>query len=237
MSDRYDGGQSSRRRGVFTHWVPLMLTLTIATAGVAAWVWSQRKGDDEYEDEDGDGIVSSSSRPGRPGQQQRPYTDLDYNNADYGDNPPYGASTPQPGAADPAGSAVGNPINMTESPSAAGVGVPPPGGWGARMSGALGGTTSPQQWVGSASKAVTASFTAASAAVGGALASLREDDKDAYADHETWSEEADARKDRRAAKDSAGRKRKTVAIVVSSEHYADVDEDGYHEQAVSTAFP
>ncbi|RMJ11079.1 hypothetical protein CDV36_009291 [Fusarium kuroshium] len=40
---------SSRRRGVWSHWVPLAVTLTVATVGVAAWVWSQRKDEDEDE--------------------------------------------------------------------------------------------------------------------------------------------------------------------------------------------
>lgn len=251
MSDRYDRGPPARRRGAMSHWVPLVLTLTIATAGVAAWAWSQRNRDEDYEDEEGEhgGFASGSGggpgRPSRPNQQQQPYTDhLDYDHADYGDNPPYGVSTPQP-----PGSAGDNAINMTESaPLVGGPNAPPPGGWGARMSGALGGNASPQQWVGNASKAVSAGITAASAAVGGALASIREGDRDAYADHETWSEEADARNDRptRATaaasagvissapynKDAAGRKRKTVAIVVSADHYVDVDEDGFHEHAV-----
>ncbi|CAK7198017.1 hypothetical protein SEUCBS139899_000673 [Sporothrix eucalyptigena] len=237
MSDRYD---NSRRRGVLTHWVPLVLTLTIATAGVAAWAWSQRNRDDDYEDDEVDqqqqhgGYASGSGRPNqRPPQ---PYADhLDYDHADYGDNPPYGASTPQPSAP----GAPGNPIGLDDSSA---------GGWGTRMAGALGRTASPQHWVGNASKAVTAGISAASAAVGGALASIREGDKDAYADHETWSEEADARHERPSAasaaaassavaaaapiaKDLVGRKRKTVAIVVSADHYMDVDEDGFHEHA------
>ncbi|KAL1898925.1 hypothetical protein Sste5346_003336 [Sporothrix stenoceras] len=255
MSDRYD---NSRRRGVMNHWVPLVLTLTIATAGVAAWAWSQRNRDDDYEDDEGEhsGFMSGGNGPGpnnsnypgpgRPNNQQRPYSDLDYNNADYGDNPPYGASTPQPPA--------GGPINLADQPGSYVGGPNAPGnGWGARMSDVINRTGSPQQWVGNASKAVTAGISAASAAVGGALASIREGDKDAYADHETWSEEADARHERPAAptvaqasaavasaapsavapfsKDVIGRKRKTVTIVVSADHLLDVDEDGFHEHA------
>ncbi|SPQ20578.1 3d411623-6a3a-4396-acf5-62451ea5aa8b [Thermothielavioides terrestris] len=68
MSPPYE---SSRRRGVWSHWVPLVLTLTVATVGVAAWIWSQRE-DEDHED---------AEQPGA-------YQDLDYENADYGDNPP-----------------------------------------------------------------------------------------------------------------------------------------------------
>ncbi|PHH79619.1 hypothetical protein CDD80_4224 [Ophiocordyceps camponoti-rufipedis] len=68
--DSYD--RASSRRNVWTHWVPLAITLSVATVGVAAWVWSQRREDDGDLDDPG----------------------LDYDNADYyGDNPPYGAST------------------------------------------------------------------------------------------------------------------------------------------------
>ena len=62
------------------------------------------------------------------------------------------------------------------------------------MSGALRRTPSPQQFFDSAGKTVAAGMAAAGAAVGSALAAIREEDKGAYADHETWSEEADAKK-------------------------------------------
>ncbi|CAK7275139.1 hypothetical protein SEPCBS119000_006528 [Sporothrix epigloea] len=241
MSDRYD---NTRRRGVLTHWVPLVLTLTIATAGVAAWAWSQRSRDDDYEDDEAEQLQQQQQQQQqRPGtyangsnrfdqQPPQPYADrLDHDRADYGNNPAYGASTPQQsvvGAADPSVAS----------------------GWSARMSGALGRTASPQHWMGNASKAVTAGISAASAVVGGAIASIREGDKDAYADHETWSEEVDARNERPSApsaptvvsatsgatatpfsKDAIGRKRKTVAVVVSADHFVDADENGFYEHA------
>ncbi|CAK7274906.1 hypothetical protein SEPCBS57363_006405 [Sporothrix epigloea] len=237
MSDRYD---NSRRRGVLTHWVPLVLTLTIATAGVAAWAWSQRSRDDYDEDDEAEQLQRQQQQ--QPGtyadgssrfdqQTTRPYADyLDNDRADYGNNR-HGATTPQP-------SVVG-----AGDPSVA-------SGWSARMSGALGRTASPQHWMGNASKAVTAGISAASAVVGGAIASIRESDKDAYADHETWSEEVDARHARPTApstvtvvptaasvstapftKDLVDRKRKTVAVVVSADHFVDADENGFYEHA------
>jgi len=102
------------------------------------------------------------------------------------------------------------------------------------MTGALRRTPSPQQFLDSAKKTVAAGVTAAGAAVGTALAAIREEDKTAYADHETWSEEADAKKERAAPSQSkdAGKRRKKVAIVVSADgHIDDVDSDGYHEHA------
>jgi hypothetical protein len=51
--DRYDRRQSSSaRRGTFSYWVPLVLTVTVATAGLAAWVWSERRDDEESNDDD-----------------------------------------------------------------------------------------------------------------------------------------------------------------------------------------
>ncbi|KAL5410002.1 hypothetical protein PMIN04_010806 [Paraphaeosphaeria minitans] len=51
--DRYDRRQSSSsRRGTFSYWVPLVFTVTVATAGLAAWVWSERRDDEESNDDD-----------------------------------------------------------------------------------------------------------------------------------------------------------------------------------------
>ncbi|KAK1761261.1 hypothetical protein QBC47DRAFT_369507 [Echria macrotheca] len=206
--DRYDRG-SSRRRGVWNHWVPLVLTVAVATAGVAAWAWSQRK-QGEHED----------------AEAEAAYQDLDYDNADYGDNPPYGASRDDPGAKPPSyGDIETRDLSSTQKDGS---------GWGAQMSGALRRTPSPQQFLDTAKKTVAAGMTAAGAAVGTALAAIREEDKTAYADHETWSEEADAKKERAVPSQSkdAGKRRKKVAIVVSADtHIEDTDSDGFHEHA------
>lgn len=200
--DRYD----SRRRGAWSYWVPLAVTLTVATAGVAAWAWSQRKESDDDELEPG----------------------LDYDNADYGDNPAYGTSRdgkppPQPprphqgpGDHESVGVATAAPSDVSAA------------GWGARMSGALRRTPSPQQFIDSTGKTVAAGFAAAGAAMGKALASIREEDK--YGDNNPWSEEADA-KDQRAPLPSSKR-RKTVAIVVSADSpLANTDASDYLEHA------
>ncbi|KAJ4373321.1 hypothetical protein N0V83_003615 [Neocucurbitaria cava] len=52
--DRYDRRQSSTsRRSTFGFYVPLILTVTVATAGLAAWVWSARESSEDYSsDED-----------------------------------------------------------------------------------------------------------------------------------------------------------------------------------------
>lgn len=51
--DRYDRRQtSSSRRSTLGYYVPLILTVTIATAGVAAWVWSARESSADYSSDD-----------------------------------------------------------------------------------------------------------------------------------------------------------------------------------------
>lgn len=193
--------ESSRRRGVWNHWVPLAVTVTVATVGVAAWIWSQRGDDDQDETT-------------QPVADQ----DLDYDNADYGDNPAYGASRggAQPRSGDAADGSTQPAVDSASS------------GWAA-----LRRTPSPQQFFDSAKRTVAAGVTA----VGSALAAIREEDKTAYADHETWSEEADAKKDRAVAAPSqskeANKRRKKVAIVVSADNRLDLDAGGFHEHAVS----
>lgn len=209
---------SSRRHGVWTHWVPLVLTVTVATVGIAAWAWSQRSDDDEEvpnRPNGGGGNNAASSYP----QHQQGDQHLDYENADYGDNPPYGAAN--------------RSVDVKTGADGHSEGV---GGWGTRMSGALRRTPSPQQFLDSAGKTVAAGVAAAGAAVGSALAAIREEDKNAYADHETWSEEADAKKkDKGSSSKHGSKKRKTVAIVVSADmHMDEMDEDGFHEHAVSS---
>jgi hypothetical protein len=52
--DRYDRRQpASSRRTTFGYWVPLIFTVTVATAGLVAWVWSERR-DDEDDSDDAD---------------------------------------------------------------------------------------------------------------------------------------------------------------------------------------
>ncbi|KAI0008967.1 hypothetical protein F4779DRAFT_584611 [Xylariaceae sp. FL0662B] len=210
--------ESSRsRRGAWGHWVPLVVTVTVATVGVAAWAWSQRN---NREDEESD------LEP----------ADLDYENADYGENPPYGASKdPYPNTTtgkDPSIRSEDVSYGVSDvHPEASGLSAP----WGSQMSGALRRTPSPQQFFSNAGKAVAASVTGVSAAVGSALAAIREEDKTAYADHETWSEEAEARRDQQTPPSiprDTTKRRRTVAVVVSADtNMDDLDTDGFHEHA------
>lgn len=118
----------------------------------------------------------------------------------------------------------------------------------ARMSGALRRTPSPQQFMEGASRSIVAGVAATGAIVGNALSSIREEDRNAYKDHKTWSEEADRQPDvipgpapgiEMRSVDEAGtiatatskapvgnQRRKTVAIVVS----ADTNDDGMMDE-------
>lgn len=111
----------------------------------------------------------------------------------------------------------------------------------ARMSGAIRRTPSPQQIFDGASRRVVAGVAAAGAAVGGALSSIREEDKRDFEDHSRWSEEAETRatdapsqhgSEAHVKRDS---KRKTIAVVLSAESdYDHSAETSYHqEHAVS----
>lgn len=102
--------------------------------------------------------------------------------------------------------------------------------WSTRVAERLRRTPSPQQVLGTASKTVAAGV----AAVGTALSSIREEDKAAFADHETWSEEAE-KQDRAVSVGSEGsrRGRRSVAVVVSADTgVGDVEGEGF-EHAVS----
>lgn len=61
--DRYDRRQSSsNRRSALGFYVPLILTVTVATAGIAAWVWSARESSDDYTSDDDLSYGEDSSR-------------------------------------------------------------------------------------------------------------------------------------------------------------------------------
>ena len=205
---------ASARRSTLGYWIPLAVTVTVATVGLVAWIWKERSENEELEyDRKGGG------RP-PPG---------------YGD----AGSGQQPYARGPEGQPVEDASVL------------------ARMSGALRRTPSPQQIFDGASRRVAAGVAAAGAVVGGALSSIREEDKLDFEDHSRWSEEAQARASAtttvqggptargpvtteassRQPATRTGEKRKAVAIVISAEtkhHHEGEDEPTYfQEHAVS----
>ena len=208
------GFSTTGRRTAMGYWLPLALTVGVATVSVAAWIWSER---DEDDDNDND--------------EDRPHYEGD-------------AHYPPPGV-------VGGdfPPGYDAGDFARGVGTDlPPGdtpydpSFMGRMQGALRRTPSPQQIFDGASRKVVAGVTAAGAFVGGALTSIREENRGDFEDHTRWSEEAQSRANERSQQAAVGptmsgavssrapgqfeKKKKTVVIVVSSLSPADSDEFG-----------
>ncbi|KAK6006975.1 hypothetical protein QM012_005983 [Aureobasidium pullulans] len=53
--DRYDAARRRQvrpGRSALGYWLPLVVTVTIATAGLAAWIWSERQQDEDDDDND-----------------------------------------------------------------------------------------------------------------------------------------------------------------------------------------
>lgn len=192
--------------------MPLAITVTVATVGLAAWMLSQHNGDSDSEDEDVD-----------DGRETPPEQDLYYNRAEYGENSAYGTS-------------FHHPIEAHFEPSRPG---PGDGSISGRVQSALRRTPSPQQFFDNAGKTIATGIAATSAAITNTLAAIREEDKSAFADHETWSEEADAKKQTRQSEThDAGKRRKTVAIVVSADSIlGDLDNAEFIEHAVCASKP
>ena len=251
---------SSRGNNTWGHWLPLAITVTVAAGGLAAWIWKERKDNEEDDYQPG---------PSGPGPGPAGY--------DSGSNTQGPPSSYYPGTQGPASNYGPPPMDYSGPPPSnmpGGFGAPPPGQtpYGGppeqremqdesivgRMSGALRRTPSPQQIFDGASKTVVAGVTAAGAAVTGALSSITEEDRPGYEDHRSWSEEADSQSGGKSSKASRrgpelvdkeasavsggsqatvkmGGKRKSVAIVVSAVSDYEHDEDaGYHqENAVS----
>nr|POF03042.1 hypothetical protein CFP56_70045 [Quercus suber] len=245
-------GGHSRQHSVLGYWVPLVVTGTIAIGGLAAWIWSERNDNDDFD--------YHNDKPPRPppnvsGQQAYP-------------GPPPGQGSVPP--------YQGPPPSQNAGPQ----GMPPPVGgeaaayygtssrhaeqtntttedstWFGQMRGAIRRTPSPEVFFSQASKQVSAGVAAAGAAAGAALGRIMEDDQDerfderrerreereGFSDHERWSEEADESEKRRIGMveteserraDSAkasrsddkgkGRAKRAVAVVVS----ADTNMDG-----------
>lgn len=197
--------------------MPLVLTVTVATAGLAAWVWSERRDDEDESSED--------------------------DNLSYGGDAHRKASRHSSHA----------PLDRDHTGLSAG--VVHEDDLMSRVQGVIRRTPSPQQVFDTVSKKTAAGW----AAAGAALASIREEDKDDYGDHNRWSEEAAIRRnvEAQAAQSAAavdeqtrafaasvrrgpstGGKRKTVVLVVSAESLMDAhDDDGSYrsENAVRTA--
>lgn len=159
------------------YWVPLLVTVTAATVGIAAWIWSERR-DSQHDDDD--------QRTRRTRRSPSP--------------PPSFRAEPRPGEASYGEERVG--MHREEREEVAEYGTREEQGESqegmiARMSGVIRRAPSPQQMFDSASKRVVAGVAAAGSVVGRGLGAIREETpKDDFADHERWSEEVEQREQR-----------------------------------------
>ncbi|KAJ5901517.1 hypothetical protein N7495_002045 [Penicillium taxi] len=199
------GFSATGRRTALGYWLPLALTVGVATISIAAWVWSERNEDD---DDDHPYDQGGHYRPPPPvnveGSCPPSYTTQDYTRGTEEDELAHGEHSYDPS-------------------------------FMARMQGALRRTPSPQQIFDGASRRVVAGVTAAGQFVGGALTSIREENRGDFEDHSRWSEEAQSRATERVQQEadieptmsgalphfgkgqhSFDKKKKIVAVVVSS---------------------
>jgi hypothetical protein len=247
---------NANHHGLFTYWVPLVVTGTLAIGGLAAWVWSERSKDDEddYPHEKpprpqpgvGGSYPTQGSQPypGPPPQGPPP--------GGYGPAPP-----PPPGGE--ASTYYNQSSTTTQSRDVNVQQSQQDGTWYGRVQGVIKRTPSPQQVFDSATKGVSAGMAAAGAALGSIMEGSDEeyDDRrrrgrdsrrndEGFSDHERWSEEADERQrvsasavevesSRRAdnARSLRGEKgtrgaKKAVAVVVSADTFTDV---GYNDHS------
>lgn len=154
------------------YWVPLAVTVSVATIGIAAWIWSERNDDDNdggddggYRDDDNDGS-GDDERTTPPGPIP------DEHNSSY---------IAEPGAE----------FATHEAAEVRDISQHDDNGVFARMQGALRRTPSPQEILDGASRRVAAGITAAGAFMG--LAPIREEGRGDFEDHTRWSEEVQSR--------------------------------------------
>ncbi|KAF1986797.1 hypothetical protein K402DRAFT_463318 [Aulographum hederae CBS 113979] len=201
--------RNTSRRSAFGYWIPLAITVTLAAGGLAAWIWSER---DEH-DEDTTSTTSSDEEHLSYGEES--------SGRKAGPRPPKDRPPPYISGGASASYHVETRGERKEEKSDTFLG---------RVTEVVRRTPSPQQVLEGASKRVAAGVAAAGAVVGGALSSIREEDKD-FEDHSRWSEEV--RRDvqessraivagqtsgsRSAGATSGSGRRRTVAIVVSAE--------------------
>ncbi|KAI6245545.1 hypothetical protein HI914_06781 [Erysiphe necator] len=153
---RQDHNARVSRRDTLSYWLPLALTVSITALGVATWIWTERRDDDELP-------RAPSGKKSYHGSKQH---DDKFERDSSHENE--GATT------------LPSPFYNQ--------------GYMARMSDVLRRTPSPQQIFDGASKSIVDGITAASVVVGTALGSIMEEDRNAYKDHQTWSEEVNSRK-------------------------------------------
>ena len=202
------------QRSTFGYWIPLALTVTAATVGIAAWIWSERNDDEEETSSEEHGPV----RPGNIGPQMSgglPPQGFYGQEGYQGQGPPVGGFPPGPGPAGFQGQSGQGPpmVGGFQGPP---LGPMPPGGFQRDVTettmsrttavettedntlistltgGALKRAPSPGQSYDWATTKLAAGVGAIGALVG--LSSVREGNQDDYEDHERWSQEAETKR-------------------------------------------
>lgn len=263
MAGYYETYESrSRRRqtgrSVLGYWLPLAVTVTAATVGLATWIWSERHEDDNDDTEDD----YDGERKKRREKEHDQY-DAEMRRREVVEHPRAPSGHEAEAFEGPSSSSTRGEQRELQDVST---------GMVARMSGAIRRSPSPQQILDEASRRVAAGVAAAGAVVGGALSSIREESRDDYGDHSRWSEEADMRAahsemsghqaaravanvakqppsnmreaeaivkaetSRSTTPAKSNLKRKTVAVVVSADTNGDfhgAEPNDHHEDAVS----
>ncbi|KAL2366847.1 hypothetical protein RJZ56_000179 [Blastomyces dermatitidis] len=157
------GFSSTGRRTALGYWLPLALTVGVATVSLVAWVWSERR-----DGEDDDGYYGDNEhderRDGNAPGRHEPGAECDQPQGEY---------------------ARATGVHDGAHPEDASV--------ISRVQGALRRTPSPQQLFDGASRRVAAGVAAAGAVVGGALTAIREEGANDFEDHSRWTEEANSR--------------------------------------------
>ena len=204
---------TSARRSTLGYWVPLVLTVGVATAGIVAWIWSERQdGRDDEDDADNDRGSDFHDKEAKRNSSDNDDDDDDTHTSDEHRTP---GLTPDH-----------TPSGQDE-------------GFFSRMSGAVRRSPSPQQFLDSAGQRLAAGVAAAGAVVG--LHSIREEAlnrpgrEDGFSDHERWNEEAETRRveaqigsqsqaptsrqpqSQSQSQSTKAKARRSVAIVVSAE--------------------
>lgn len=204
----------SGQRSTFGYWIPLALTVTAATVGIAAWIWSERSDDEEETSSEEHGPV----RPGYNGPQMSgalPPPGYQGQAGYQGQGAAGEGFPPEPGPTGFQGEPTQGP------PMAGGFQGPPPGPMppdgfqrditqttssrttametmedstliSTLTGGAVKRAPSPGQSYDWATTKLAAGVGAIGALVG--LSSVREGSQDDYEDHERWSQEAEAKK-------------------------------------------
>lgn len=207
----HSGGGSA-----FGYWIPLTLTVTAAAIGIAAWIWSERR-DDEEDSNEGEHYPGGIPPPGYASMsgalptQQQPQTGS-FPGSRYQDH----QGPPGPGPQQPGGFGGPPPTSYPDpggeyrsARSTAGESLEETG-LVARVSSAFGFGRSaspipPNDWASKTFAAGAAGVAAAGAMVGGAITSLT-GGSGGYEDHERWSEEAEQRDNDREVKQGIRRR-------------------------------